>query len=97
MKQTTSPTKKAPDDIIGKEDLQKSKEDGQAARISRAQKILQANFLKAAQMDDPIERQNAMQRLFVLQAQANIGQNLEEIEKLTDDLPYKVEDPAKAL
>ena len=27
----------------------------------------------------------------------NNGQNLEEIEKLTDDLPYKDDDPGKAL
>ena len=48
-------------------------------------------------MDDPVERQNSMQRLFVLQAQVNNGQNLEEIEKLTDDSPYKDDDPGKAL
>ena len=35
-KKQISPAKKAPDDIIGKEDLQKSKKDGQAARIARA-------------------------------------------------------------
>jgi len=35
-------------------------------KISRAQKILQANFLKAAQMDDPIKREWAMSRLQIL-------------------------------
>ena len=48
-------------------------------------------------MDDPVERQNSMQRLFVLQAQVNNGQNLEEIEKLNQDSPYKEDDPSKAL
>ena len=48
-------------------------------------------------MDDPVERESAMSRLFVLQSQVNKGQNLEEIEKLTHDLPYKIDDPVKAL
>ena len=32
-------------------------------KIKVAQKILQANFLKAAQMDDPIDRERAMTKL----------------------------------
>ena len=62
---------KARDDILNKEDLQVSTQrENQAkeARISRAQKILQANFLKAAQMDDPVKREQAMSRLFALQS-----------------------------
>lgn len=59
---------------------------------------MQANFLKAAQMDDPVEREKAMTRLQSLQVQANKGQNLEEIEALAHDLPYaKTGDPSTAL
>ena len=38
---------------------------------------MQANFLKAAQMDDPVKRENAMSRLQLLQAQVNKGENLD--------------------
>lgn len=33
-------------------------------------------------MDDPIEREKAMAKLFTLQAQANKGENLSEIEAI---------------
>lgn len=51
-------------------------------KVSRAQKILQANFLKAAMMENPVEREKAMSRLQVLQADLNKGESLSAIEEL---------------
>jgi len=38
---------------------------------------MQASYLKAAQMDDPIEREKAMSRLQILQTNLNKGEGID--------------------
>ena len=57
--------------------------------------MLQANFLKAAQLDDPIEREQAMTRLQVLQGKLNQGESLEVVEALAKALPLSGGDSPK--
>ena len=86
---------------MGKEVLEKKKEEKKTMdsltpekqgsvkekldHVKRVQKLLQANFLKAAQMDDPEERAAAMTKLQRLQIQTNNGENLEIIESMLTD------------
>ena len=63
-------------------------------KVEKAQRLLQANFLKAVMIDDPALREFAITRLQNVQKKVNKGEDLDKIEAMMADLPWNPDTPS---